>query len=71
MDWIIGNIVDNREWIFSGIGVLILSVAARLIFKNKEKKNINQNIKSGDNSTNVQGGDNTTVTIGAEPNEKE
>lgn len=66
-----GWIIDNREWVFSGIGVLVLSTVGGFILKNKEKKNVSQSINSGNNSTNIQGGDNTTITIGAEPSEKE
>ena len=61
MNWII----DNKEWIFSGIGVFILTLIIGLFFKNKSKssklnlKSGNKSIKfqigeSDDNSTNVQ-----------------
>lgn len=51
MDIIIDWISKNYEWIFSGIGVLLVS----LLFV---KKGNSQNQKSGDNSTNIQvGGD--------------
>lgn len=54
MQWVI----DNAEWIFSGIGVFILSGIVALIIKNKKTKNIKMTQKSGANSTNIQiGGD--------------
>lgn len=53
MQWII----DNKEWIFSGVGISILSILIRLFTKRKTK-NITMKQKSGANSTNIQiGGD--------------
>lgn len=51
MNWII----ENKEWIFSGIGVFILGFIFT-IFKKKNKKNrsIKMKQKSGSNSTNIQ-----------------
>lgn len=46
-------VLENKEWIFSGIGVALLSW---LIFRNSSGSSMRQ--KGGDNSTNVQiGGD--------------
>jgi len=46
-------LLDNKEWIFSGGGVAIISW---LIFRNSNSSKMSQ--KSGKNSTNVQvGGD--------------
>lgn len=56
MDWII----ENVEWLFSGIGVIVIS----LFFKKKSDDKKHQNIVSGDRSTNIQGGDNTTLVMG-------
>lgn len=54
MQWII----DNVEWIFSGIGVFVLSGIITLIIKNRKAKIITMKQKSGSNSTNIQiGGD--------------
>ncbi|HEY8889059.1 MAG TPA: hypothetical protein VIM70_02205 [Clostridium sp.] len=65
MKWIL----ENANWIFSGIGVLVVSVVVGLFFKNKANRNITQSIKSGDNSINAQGVKNVTVTIGKKTNE--
>jgi len=46
MEWII----NNKEWIFSGIGVFIISLLLTKLFK---KSHI-QKQKSGKNSTNYQ-----------------
>lgn len=57
MQWII----DNKEWVFSGAGIFLLSLFISLFMKNK--KSINQKQKSGKNSTNYQSaGD---INIGA------
>ena len=47
-------ILDNKEWIFSGVGVAIVVAVAGYFFR--KKSGINQSIKSGSNSTNIQAG---------------
>lgn len=60
MKWII----ENSDWIFSGIGVTIILIIGGLFFKKKlDNKNV-QTINSGNNSTNIQGGKNVNVNIG-------
>lgn len=59
MNWII----NNAEWIFSGIGVSILGIILGFFIK-KNKENKNQNITSGKNCTNIQGGKDVNVNIG-------
>lgn len=51
-------ILQNKEWIFSGIGVFIISL---FFIKNSIKKNMSQ--KSGSKSTNIQAGENITLNI--------
>ena len=57
MDWI----SDNIEWVFSGIGVFILGLILKLLFRKQQKKkakSIEMKQRSGSNSTNTQiGGD--------------
>ena len=48
-------IIKNKEWLFSGIGVMTLIWVIKLIFK-KSNASSTQIIRSGDGSTNVQGG---------------
>lgn len=69
-------IIDNKEWIFSGIGISIFGLAGsflifvfkKFILKNNKSDNSKQNIKSGKNSTNIQvGGD---IHINEKNNEK-
>lgn len=47
-DWI----VQNKEWVFSGFGVAIITAIIGIIIG--KKKSIRQKQKSGDNSTNYQ-----------------
>lgn len=47
MEWII----NNKEWIFSGIGVTFISLIIGLLWKNKSTT---MKQKSGKNSTNIQ-----------------
>lgn len=54
MNWII----ENKEWIFSGIGIFILTIILGLFKKRQKAKKIKMNQKSGDNSTNIQIGGN-------------
>ena len=62
-------IIENVQWVFSGIGVLVLSVVGGIFFKNKSNKSITQSIKSGNKSTNIQGGRDVTTSIGDKTNE--
>jgi len=64
LEWII----ENKEWLFSGIGVTILVAIAGLFIRNKrDGKNV-QTIKSGDNSTNIQSGEKVNINIGGKDN---
>lgn len=55
MHWLL----ENKEWIFSGIGVFAIS-AIVAIFVHK-KGSIIQNQKSGNNSKNIQANGNVTI----------
>lgn len=48
-------IVDNKEWLFSGVGLIIVGWVGRLFFK-KTYSSSTQTIRSGDSSTSVQAG---------------
>ncbi len=48
MQWVI----DNKEWLFSGVGIFVITVVIS-IFTSK-KRAIKQTQKSGSNSTNYQ-----------------
>lgn len=51
-------IINNREWIFSGIGIAVPVAIAGWIFSSKKSKQVQ---RSGNNSTNIQIGGNITV----------
>ncbi|PES81321.1 hypothetical protein CN505_11515 [Bacillus cereus] len=57
MEWII----QNKEGLFSGIGVVSITGIIGLVFKNKIP---NQSITSGKNSRKYQSGNNLNITIG-------
>jgi hypothetical protein len=48
-------VIDNKEWIFSGIGVAAISTLVWL-FRRKRGTSLRQIQKSGDHSFNVQAG---------------
>lgn len=52
MQWII----DNKEWLFSGIGVFVLSgfVTTLLIRRKQNNKTLKMKLRSDNNSTNIQ-----------------
>jgi len=56
-------VIDNKQWLFSGVGVVVVALMGRLIFK-KRYASSTQTIRSGDSSTNVQAG--RDVNIGTE-----
>lgn len=51
VDWV----VDNKQWLFSGVGIVVVAWVLRLILKKRYASSI-QTIRSGDTSTNVQAG---------------
>lgn len=53
MNQIIEFIDKNKEWIFSGIGVLVVGGIGKFLFSQKEKSDV-QKAKSGRNSTIIQ-----------------
>lgn len=48
-------ITDNKEWVFSGVGLVVVAWIGRLIFM-KTCASSSQTIRAGDSSTNVQAG---------------
>jgi|688.fasta_scaffold1667953_2 hypothetical protein len=55
MNWI----YENREWAFSGIGVLAITLLIKLFIPSAKKPRMTQ--KSGANSVNIQAGDKVEV----------
>ena len=66
-EWIVGN----KEWLFSGAGLVLLASIWRVIYRRK-KAGPSQKIRSGRNSTNVQAGRDIRVESGTKHrNDKE
>lgn len=61
LEWII----ENKEWLFSGLGLSIVGIIGYFLKRNKENNKNSQTITSGDDSTNIQGGKNVKVEIGS------
>lgn len=66
MEWI----MQNKDWIFSGIGVMLLGGIWGLFRKRKHDRGLTQNIKTGDFSNNIQSGKEINLTIGGKRNEE-
>lgn len=55
MDDLLSWIIRNKEWLFSGVGVVVVAWIGRIIYKGRQAAPT-QNIRSGSNSTNIQVG---------------
>jgi len=56
----VGWVIDNKQWLFSGVGLVVIAWVVRLIFR-KRYASSTQTIRSGDSSTNVQAGRDVSV----------
>lgn len=61
MNWI----VENKEWLFSGVLIAVPLALSGLFLSNKNNKQVQ---KSGKNSTNIQAGGN--INIGDKKNDE-
>ena len=59
----IKTIWDNKEWLFSGLGITILTVVFAAIGRFINKSKTSQSIKSGKNSSNFQAGKDNKINI--------
>jgi len=55
MEAITAWLISNKEWLFSGGGVVLISWVGRILFKRMQNSST-QTIHSGDSSTNAQAG---------------
>lgn len=55
MEDFVAWVIDNKEWLFSGVGLVVVAWMGRLIFK-KTFASSSQTIRAGDSSANVQTG---------------
>ena len=56
LEWIF----DNKEWLFSGVGLTVVGWLVRVIFM-KRQASSTQSIVSGDSSKNVQAGRDVSI----------
>lgn len=59
MDWL----MEHVKWVFSGIGVVGLTVLGGLLF-NKKKEKSSQSIQSGHSSKIIQSGRDVNISLG-------
>ena len=52
MDWIINLIIDNKEWVFSGIGIPILYGVLKFFFGKRKSAAVVQQ-RAGNNAVNI------------------
>ena len=64
MEALLNWVIKNKEWLFSGAGLVVITWIGRHIFK-KTHASTTQTIHSGDRSINVQAGQD--VSIGMKP----
>lgn len=62
MEEIVDWIIKNKNWLFSGVGGVVVVWMLRLIFK-KTFASSTQTIRSGDSSTNVQAGRDVNIGV--------
>ena len=62
MDVIITFLIDHKEWLFSGVGIVTITSIFRMIFRKKHTES-NQKIQAGNGSTNIQSGGDVSINI--------
>ena len=70
MEEFVAWVIDNKKWLFSGAGFVLLTGVGRLIFK-KASVSSKQNIRSGDSSTNIQAGRDVSIKTKKKGNDVE
>ena len=56
-------LVVNKQWVFSGIGVFVISCIF-MLFRSKKHEKLRQTQISGGDSTNIQAGQNVNISLG-------
>jgi hypothetical protein len=69
LDEILTLLKDNKEWLFSGVGVVIVAGICRFFFK-KRQAELTQTIQAGERSTSVQSGRDTHINLDKRVNKK-
>ena len=70
MDEFIVWVKNNKEWLFSGVGLVIISVIGRIMYKNRQTE-LSQKIRSGKNSQNIQAGRDVKINVESKRNNVE
>jgi len=70
LEKLISWIIDNKEWLFSGVGVVIVVWMVRFFYK-KTYSSSTQTIRSGDSSTNVLAGRDVSLVTKKKENDVE
>ena len=70
MNEIVDWVVNNKEWLFSGVGIVVVAWIWRLFQKRKEGS-VSQEIHAGDGSTNVQAGRDVEFTAKSKGEDEE
>ncbi|MGO1061081.1 hypothetical protein ACTL32_18365 [Planococcus sp. FY231025] len=55
---------ENKEWVFSGIGIPLLTLIIRGFWKKSNEKQVQADIHAGNYSTNIQNSNNIKVKNG-------
>lgn len=63
MEEFLAWIFNNKEWLFSGAGLVVLTCLLRFVFK-KKSGSTTQTIHSGNRSTNLQAGGDINIGTG-------
>ena len=63
-------VIDNKEWLFSGGGIVLLAWLGRIFFKRMQASSA-QTIRSGDSSNNVQAGRDVNIGTKKKGNDAE
>ena len=70
MEDFVAWVIDNKNWLFSGVGLVVIAWLGRLIFK-RIYASSTQTIRSGDSSTNVQAGRDFNIVRKKKRNDEE
>lgn len=70
MEDFVAWVINNKEWLFSGVGLVVVAWVGRLVFK-KTYASSTQTIRSGDSSTNVQSGRDVNIAMKKKGNDVE
>ena len=63
LEWVLGN----KEWLFSGVGVVILGLLWRFVWRRSEAPSQTQSQRSGAGSHNIQAGRDVNISVDATP----